>query len=229
MKKLALILVFLALCVLAAGYFAPALIARGMEIGFERVFGGEVEVSLAAYPSLRLLLGRFDSIAVVAKNVTLGDVVARQYTVAAEGVAVNMRALLFRREIELSEQGDVNVSIVIAEAELTRLLWAEIPELNGWQIMINPGLLIAQGKAPILGSQLDMQVTGTLVPAPDGHVRLVVLEAMVAGVKIPPAILQAVLGKSDFYIDLSAAPMPLVLQSVGLEAGQLVISATTTE
>lgn len=225
MKKLGAVILVLVLLVVAAGFAAPYLIARGIEVGYERILGISAAVDLEAYPSLKVLIGRFDSLTIVTNDVPLGGIQAHEYKVALEQVSVNMRKLLFNRELELTEQGDLTVDITISEAELSRYLWNQIPLMSDWQILINPGEMIVSGLAPILNAQLDTRVKGVLVAVDDNRVHFAVVSIEVAGVLVPVELSHAAFLGSEFYIDLSEAPMPLVLTEVRLEAGQLVLRA----
>ncbi|HSL93590.1 MAG TPA: DUF2993 domain-containing protein [Bacillota bacterium] len=229
MKKLGIALLVLALLVVAAGFAAPGLIARGIEIGFERILGVSAAVDLEAYPSLRLLLGRFDSLTIVTNDVPLGGIQAREYRVVLEQVGVNLRSLLFNRELVFSEPGEMQVTIVISEAELTRYLWAQIPLLEGWQLLINPDEILISGKANILNSQLDAVIRGGLSAVDGDKVHFAVRSVELQGVTVPAELAVAAFLGSEFYIDLSEAPVPLQLSEVRLEAGQLVLIARALE
>ncbi len=229
MKKLGIALLVLVILVVAAGFAAPHLISRGIELGFDRILGVSAAVDLEAYPSLRLLLGRFDSLTIVTNDVPLGGIVAREYRVALEHVSVNLRKLLFNQELEFIEPGEMYITIVISEAELTRYLWAQIPLLEGWQVLINPDELLVSGKADILNAQLDAEIRGGLSAVEGDKVHFEVRTVELQGISVPVALANLAFMGSEFYIDLSEAPVPLELSEVRLEAGQLVLVARALE
>lgn len=229
MKKLGIVLLILVVLVVAAGFAAPHLIARGIEIGFDRILGVSAAVDLQAYPSLRLLLGRFDSLTIVTNDVPLGGIQAREYRVALQQVAVNLRKLLFNRELEFTEPGEMHITIVISEAELSRYLWAQLPLMEGWQVLINPDEILLSGQAHILNSQLGAEIRGGLSAVDGDKVHFAIRSVQLQGVPVPAELAMAAFLGSEFYIDLSEAPVPLQLTEVRLEAGQLVLLARALE
>lgn len=229
MKKLGIVLLVLVILAVAGGFAAPYLIARGIEVGFDRILGVSATVDLEAYPSLRLLLGRFDKLTIVTNDVPLGGIQAREYRVALEQVGVNLRKLLFNRELEFTEPGEMYVTIVISEAELSRYLWDQLPLLEGWQVLINPDEILLSGKAHVLNSELDAEITGYLSAVQGDRVQFAVRSMQLQGVAVPADLVLAAFLGSEFYIDLSEAPVPLELLEVRLEAGQLVLIAQALE
>lgn len=229
MQKLGMVLLVLVLLAAAGAFAAPYLIARGIELGYDRILGVSAAVDLKAYPSLRLLLGRFDSLTIVTNDVPLGGLQAKEYRVTLEQVGVNMRRLLLNRELQFTKRGDMRITIVISEAELTRYLWEQLPLLQGWQLLINPDEILVSGKAHVLNSQLDVRIKGMLAAVGGNKVHFAVASVELQGVAVPAELAAAAFFGSEFYIDLSEAPLPLELTEVRLEAGQLVLTARALE
>ncbi|MBT9136719.1 MAG: hypothetical protein DDT34_01801 [Firmicutes bacterium] len=225
MKK-ALFLALLVAFVLAVTTFAaPHVIARGLEMGLKRTLGADVAVRLASYPTLRLLLGQFDQVAIEAKNVNLGGLVVNEYALVAENVVLNMRDLLARREVRFRSEAGLQVRIAVGEGELSKYLWERIPVLRGWRIQIHAGSATVLGQVPLLNAKLDLAVRGKFVAAGQEQIAFVPEAVEISGFLIPPAIIEAALRDTHFVIDLAAAPMPLELIDVKMEPGQLIISA----
>ena len=229
MRKFAIILAIIVVLAVALGFASPYIVSRGLETGLQRMLGTNATVDLAAYPSLRLLLGQFDSLSIVAENVQLGGIVAREYRVATENTSVNMRKLLLNQEIEFVEQGDILVSITLTESEITRYLWEQIPELKDWQLLINPDEVIVSGQAPLLNAMFDIRLTGTLEASSGNKVAFALDKVEVQGAALPTAIAQLAFKDTEFYIDLSEAPMPLELTRIEMLAGQLILHARVLE
>jgi len=225
MKKVLLLLLLLAFVLSVVTFVAPYVIARGLEMGLYRTLGADVSVRLAAYPSLRLLLGQFAQIEVEAKNVNLGGLVANKYALVAENVAVNMRDLLARREVRFRNQGQLQVRVVVTEGELANYLWERIPELRGWRVQIHTGSATVLGQVPILNAKLDLAVRGKFVASGKDHIAFVTDAVEILGATLPEALVTAALQDTQFYIDLAAAPMQLELMEVRMEPGQLVVVA----
>lgn len=225
MKKTLLLLLLVALVLSALNFLAPHLIARGVEMGLYRTLGADVSVRLAAYPSLRLLLGQFAQIEVEAKNVSLGGLVADQYALVAEDVVVNMRELLSRRELRFRNDGNMQVRVVVAEGELSKYLWERIPELRGWRIQIHAGRVTVLGQVPLLNAKVDIAVQGKFLALGQDKIAFVPEGIEIFGAPLPAALVGAVMQDTQFHIDLASAPMPLELLDVRMEPGQLVVVA----
>ncbi|MBS3873787.1 MAG: DUF2993 domain-containing protein [Firmicutes bacterium] len=225
MKKTLLWMLLVAFVLSVVTFLAPHLIARGIEMGLYRTLGADVSVRLASYPSLRLLLGQFEQIEIEAKNVSLGGLVANQYALVAENVAVNMRELLMKREVRFRNEGQMQVRVVVEEGELSKLLWERIPELRGWRIQLHAGRVTVLGQVPLLNAKVDIAVQGKFVAVGQDKIAFVPEGVEILGAPLPAALVNAVMQDTQFHIDLAAAPMPLELLDVKMEPGQLIVVA----
>ncbi|KAF0195335.1 MAG: hypothetical protein FD169_1425 [Bacillota bacterium] len=225
MKKVWVVLLVIIGLVVVAEISAPYLIARGLEVGLNKTLGVDVQLRLKSYPSLRMLLGQFDHISVVAKNVNLGGLSVSEYTLIAQEVDVNVRSLLGRRELTFNNQGNMEVQVVVAEGELSTYLWENIPELKGWRVQVNQGSVTVVGQAPILNAMVDMRLQGKFVPQGADKLAFIPELLELQNITLPQGVVDAVLQGAEFYIDLAAAPMPLELLDVKMEPGQLVLRA----
>jgi len=224
-KKVAIVLSVLLILLVLAEVSAPRLIARGLELGLRRTLGTDVEIKLDAYPSLRLLLGHFEELSVVARGVNLGGLTVEEYTLAAEQVTVNLRELLARRELRFVNQGRLTVQVTVAEGELSSFLREKMPALKDWRVQINAGNAVVIGKIPLQAFDLDVRVHGKFQALGKEKIAFVPERAEVQGVELPAALVQALLQDAQFYIDLKAAPMPLELIDVKMEPGRLIVRA----
>jgi hypothetical protein len=230
MKNAMIILVAsLVVLVAVAVVSSPYVVSKGLEMGLHKTLGAEVTVQLGSYPSLRLLLGQFDSLSVVAQNVPLGGIRASQYRVAAEGVHVNLRKLLLRQELELIEQGDITVTIDIPEAELSRYVWEQIPELKDWRILINEDHVVVVGQAPLLSALVDVRITGVFSAFDTDKIAFIPASVEVQGLTLPAEMVNQAFKDVDFHIDMTAAPLPLELTDVEQRPGLLIIRARVIE
>ena len=225
MKKVAIVLSILLIVVVIAEVSAPRLIARGLELGLRRTLGSDVEIRLDAYPSLRLLLGQFEELSVVARGVDLGGLKAEEYALAAEQVTVNLRELLARRELRFVNQGRLTVQVTVAEGELSNFLRDRLPALKDWRVQVNAGNAVAIGKIPLPNIDLDVRVHGKFQALGKDKIAFVPERVEVQGVELPAALVGALLQDGQFYIDLKAAPMPLELIDVKMEPGRLIVRA----
>lgn len=225
MKKFWIVLVVLVALVVVAEFSSPYIISRGLEMGLHKTLGADVKLRLQAFPSLRMLLGQFEHLSVVAKNVELGGLMVSQYEVVAQDIDLNLRTLLLRQELEFKNQGTLETQITVAEGELSRHLWENIAELKGWLVQINQGSVTVVGQAPILNANMDVRVTGKFVPLGTDKLAFEPEQVELQGVALPQAIVDAIMQGSQFYIDLKAAPMPLELLDVKMEPGQLILRA----
>lgn len=225
MKKNLIVLSVLVVLVVIAELSAPFVISKGLEMGLYRTLGADVRVRLQAYPSLRLLLGQFDYLAVIARNVRLDGLVVNEYALVAEQIDVNMRDLLSRRELKFIEQGSLEVQVTVTEGDLTNFLWEQLPVMKGWRVQINDGTVVAVGDAPLLNAVVNLQVHGKFKPLGADKLAFVPDRVEVQGTQLPESIVDVALQGSQFYIDLAAAPMPLELIDAKMEPGKLVIRA----
>jgi len=228
-KKVAIVMSVLLILVVIAEVSAPRLIARGLELGLRQTLGTDVEIRLDAYPSLRLLLGHFEKLSVVARGANLGGLEAEEYTLAAEQVTVNLRELLARRELKFVNQGRLTVQVTVAEGELSNFLRDKLPVLKDWRVQINAGNAVAVGKIPLRAIELDVRVHGKFQALGKEKIAFVTERVEVQGIELPPALVETLLEDAQFYIDLKAAPMPLELIDVKMEPGRLIVRARVVE
>jgi len=228
-KKVAIVLSVVVILVVIAEVSAPRLIARGLELGLRRTLGADFDVRLDAYPSLRLLLGHFAEISVVARGVNLGGLEAEEYSLAAEQVTVNLRELLARRELKFINQGRLTVQVTVAEGELSSFLRDKMPVLKDWRVQINEGNAVAVGNIPLEAIDLDVRVHGKFQALGKEKIAFVTERVEVQGIELPSALIQVLLEDAQFYIDLKAAPMPLELIDVRMEPGRLIVRAHVVE
>ena len=229
MKKILVVLSVLVVLFIVAELTAPFIVARGLEMGLNRTLGSDVSVGLQSYPSLRLLLGQFDALSVVARNVSLGGLRASEYRVAAEKVNINLRHLLAQKELEFIDKGDMTVSITIAEAELTRYLWEQVPELKDWRVLINEDDVIVSGQAPLLNALFEVRITGKFAVLSEDKLSFVTESVRVQGTSLPRELVDAAFAGTEFHLDLAAAPMPLELIEGHQAPGLLTIRARVLE
>jgi len=225
MKRALFIALLVAFVLAVATFAAPYAISRGLEMGLNRTLGADVLVRLASYPSLRLLLGQFDQISIEATNVNLGGLVVNSYSLVAENVAVNMRELFTRRELRFRNEGRMQVRLAISEEELNKYLLKTIPALRGFQLQLHAESATVLGQVPLLNASFELVVRGKFVALGKDRVAFVPESVEMMGVALPPALLEAALRDTEFYMDLGAAPMPLELTDVKMEPGQLIIRA----
>lgn len=225
MKKIIIVLSVLVVLVVVAELSAPHVIARGMEMGLNRTLGVDVKVRLASYPSLRLLLGQFESLSVTAKNIKLDGLAVSEYALVAQQVDVNMRELLGRRELKFIDQGKLEVRVTISEGDLSKYLWEQLPALKGWRVQINDGAVLVWGKAPLLNTVVDLKISGKFRELGRDKIAFVVDKVEAQGTELPFALVESALQGAQFYLDLKAAPMPLELLDAKMEPGKLVIRA----
>lgn len=225
MKKAMTVVLVIVVLVAVAELSAPYLISRGLEMGLNRTLGSDVSVRLKAYPSLRLLMGKFDSVSVIAKNVNLGGLAVSEYAIVAQEVEVNMRELLARRELKFVNQGKLEVQVTIAEADLSQYLWGSLPELKGWRVQVNTGNVTVIGQTPILNATMDVKIHGHFAAADTTKLAFVPESVEINNAILPKEIVDAALNAVEFYIDLAAAPMPLELIEAKMEPGKLILRA----
>ncbi len=231
MRWLAGLLVFLIAALAFAQFMLPRLVERAVAEALEERLGpGEtLRVQLKAYPTLRMLLGQFDSIAVEARQVrALGEagvLIDRLRSMLYE-VRVDMQALLRERELVITRSRQVNVEMEISESSLNQYLWLAFPELEGMKFKLETGRAVLEGEVTLAGISLQVRTVGQFVGMDESKVGYRVQELEVEGFLLPKPLRDKViqiLGGEQMFFDLAKAPLPVVVREVKNEEGRLII------
>jgi len=233
-RRLIVLFVVLLVGSALAEAFLPRAVQRGLEVGLANMLGGEPDVRLRAFPSLKLLLGRFDSITVESQGVQAGSLLIDSISCTLEEVAVSMRALLLERTVVVERVGKQHVTMRISESSLRGHVARTVSLLQEPRVVLRDGIVAVQGKVNVGRQPVLLAVDGTFEPDAENssRIRYHIRRLRLDGVEAEGAFLGGLitlLGGPEVFIDLRQAPLPMQVTEVAVKDGWLVIRAQVVE
>ncbi len=218
---------FLALA-LVVQLVLPSVIAWGVADGLRSALGpGDFKVQLEAYPTLKMLTGRFDQITVQSSNVQTAGLVIDQLTATISQVQVNLRDLLTRK-ITVDRSSKVEVKLTISEQNLKQYVMADVKGVKDPRLTIQPGKVTAGGYLTFNGKDYFVVGEGKFVIKDGGKIGLDLTRLTIDDEELPAGLIQKVMqmvGGPDLFIDMYKFPIPLEAKEVQMNQGNLVILA----
>ena len=211
----------------------PAVVARGVAAGLDKIIGpGEtVSVQLKSYPALKMLTGRVDQVTVETTNVQAAGLVIDQLTATIDQVSVNLRTLLTKRQIQSTKSSSLDVKLTISEQNLKQYVLANVKGVKEPRLTIEPGKVTAGGYLTFNGKDYFVIGDGRFVIKDGRKIGLELTGLKVDDQAIPAGLIgkvMEILGGTDLFIDMTKFPIPLEAKEVQMNKGSLVIIAHGT-
>ncbi|HEY3313945.1 MAG TPA: DUF2993 domain-containing protein [Bacillota bacterium] len=227
-RIIVLTVVFFLALALVTELVLPSVIARGVAGGLRSALGpGDFKVQLKAYPSLKMLTGRFDQITIESTNVQSAGLVIDQLTATISQVQVNLRDFLAKK-ITVNRGSSVDVKLTISEKNLKQYVMADVKGVKDPRLVIEPGKVVAGGYLTFGGKDYFVVSEGRFVVKDGGKIGLELFKLAIDDQELPAGLISKVMqliGGPDLFIDMYKFPIPLEAKEVQMNQGNLVIVA----
>ncbi len=229
-RVLLAVVILVVLVAVMVQWVLPTVVEKGTEAALAKLSGGEVELSLEAYPTARMLLGKFDVVTVEARNVRAASLIIDKVRTSIQGLSVNMRDLLLNREITIEESGPVETEITIGEANLIDYLWRGVDGIRDGAIILRKDKAVLTGYVTFQNRTFRIEASGRFVPVGRDKVGFEIDDLRVDDIPLPADFREKVLdmiGAPEMFMDLSRLPMPMEVKAVEMRDGELVITGVS--
>ncbi len=198
----------LAVFLVAGQLFLPGAVEWGLETAlmntYPQVESGDVR--LTAFPAVKLLAGRMDSVYLRARGIALGPVRAEALDVRLKGAGLDLKKLLLDREILLSAVSK-KLAVTLTEQDINRYLQKnKAPLLRRAKLSIGATDTAVSGKVTLVGQELQVKVTGGLT-LENGSLVFRPERVAFNGRVYAKTLQRRVLGRVTFTIPLARLPV----------------------
>jgi len=205
-------------------FAAPRIMSRGIEMALSKMADGKYEVDLRSHPSLKMLLGRFDSIEVTVYGIEVAGVRIDELATKINDVKLDIQKLVFNRTLDFQGKKDIQGSIRISEKNLSEALVKK--GFKDFTVIINPGKATVKGGMKLINKPFDIVVEGRFVPRDKTKVAFLVDRVKIGEVSLPEKLQENLLSGTIFYIDLGEAPIPVKIDDVLMQQGELLLKVS---
>ena len=212
------ILVVLATAILIV---APAALAWRLRTAIAQALPGPeaVKVDVRVSPWY-VISGRLDQVNIEARRTVVGQLPVDQLSLRLRDVRLDASRLVFETALAISHVGDGEGVVILRQEDLERFL-ADAKGVSRPVVRLGGGLVTIEGDVRLATFELHARLEGGLAVASPTTVNLHVQALTVSGVEIPREIGAALISGFNPLITLEGFPLPVRIESVDVNAGQV--------
>lgn len=174
-----------------------------------------LDINVAAFPALKVLLGKVDHIVLNAEGLLVDDLLI-------DDLVINYRDVSFNR----SGFDGINTGLqaVITEDSLNNYIHRKYSELDNFFIKIEPERISLQGYVNIFEAKIRVLFAGNFVINDRDIIYFVPSDVQVEDVKLPANLIKSYMEDLDFSFDLKELDIPLSIDELQLSPGKISIT-----
>lgn len=209
----------------ASQLMLPGLVEQRIEAGLQQSFEqvSLVRAEVRAYPALALLGGRIHAINLDLRRVNLGGLTVDAVLLDGRNVVLDVPKLLSGRGVEVTAADSLRATFVISEDDLNEYFWSQVHTSRFFKVDLERGRAVLQGSLNFLGRELDVTVAGIFKVTGGTRVNFVPQEITVENTSVPRMLMEMIAKEWGIALDLQQAALPLVVEELLVEDGQLLI------
>lgn len=196
-------------------------IEAGLQSAFERV--DFVRADVRAYPALALLGGRIHALNLDLRRVRMGGLTVDAVLLDGRNVVIDLPKLLAGRGVEVSSADLLRATLVISEDDLNEYFWSQIHTSKFFRVELERGRAVLHGSFNILGREVGVTVSGRFQVTGGTQVSFVPQEVTVENTAVPRMFMEVIAREWAITLDLEQAALPLAIDDLFVEEGQLLI------
>lgn len=201
----------------------PGLMEDAVERNIARLVSPQyVDVQIEAFPAAKLALGKVDKLTIDTKRLVVAELPVTAFLASAEDVDVNVRKLL-DGELAIDKARKLRVTVILDESGLNQYFWSKVDPGKTFSIRLVGGFARLVGTISLLGRPIELTLNGKFQVVDRTSVEYIPTELVVSQTKIPDFLLDAVLRDRRFLIDLSSLPIPIEVEKITVEDGQVYV------
>lgn len=201
----------------------PGLMEDAVERNIARLVSPQyVDVQIESFPAAKLALGKVDKLTIDTKRLVVAELPVTAFLASAEDVDVNVRKLL-DGELAIDKARKLRVTVILDESGLNQYFWSKVDPGKTFSIRLVGGFARLVGTISLLGRPIELTLNGKFQVVDRTSVEYIPTELVVSQTKIPDFLLDAVLRDRRFLIDLSSLPIPIEVEKITVEDGQVYV------
>lgn len=181
-----------------------------------------INVQIEAMPAAKLFLGQADKLSIDTKRLVVAELPVAAFLASAEDVQVDVLKLL-DGQLSITKARKLRVTVLLDEAGLNQYFWSKVDPGKTFSIRLVGGFARLVGTVNVLGRPIELTLNGKFQVVDKTAIEYVPTELVVSQMKIPDFLLDAILRDRRFLIDLSALPIPIEVEKITVEAGQVYV------
>lgn len=180
-----------------------------------------LKVDIQAWPALASLLGRFHVIRIDARNFVVDKLPVEAFLVEGREVRLNTGALYHNGELLVENAADLRLTVLLTEDSINRYFWEQVDPEKRFQVSLTPQGAVLEGAVAFFGQQLDLTLRGVFEIRDQTRLIFMPEALTVENVAVPQVLLKSLVEDKALIMDLAGLPIPLVIDEIRLETGQL--------
>ena len=178
-------------------------------------------VDIQSRPALMSLVGRFRRIRIEAKDFVIDDLPVGAFLVQGRQVKLDPRALYRNGEVLVENAADLRVTVLLTEDGINQYLWEKVDPEKRLHISLMAEGAALVGNINFFGHRIDINLRGVFQVREQTKIIFVPEALTVENLEVPQVILNALVEDKALLMDLVGLPVPLIIDEMRLEQGQL--------
>lgn len=180
-----------------------------------------LKVDIQAWPALGSLMGRFDRISIEARDFVVDKLPIGAFLVQGHQVRLNPGALYRNGQILLENAADLRLTALFTEEGINQYFWEQVDPEKRFHIVLTQEDAVLEGAITFFGQQIDLVLRGVFEIRDQTQIIFLPEALTVEKVTVPQVILKSLVEDKALIMDLAGLPIPLVIDEIRLEEGQL--------
>lgn len=182
----------------------------------------EAQVHLSSTPAFLLLLGEADTVEATAKNIAVGSVTLSEAHITGQNVRFDAGTAWSQHEFQLESATSLKMEGRMNAEAIRNLLQKKVGDLDNLKVEVLPDRIRATATAKAFGRTLHILLEGMVVE--DGKsLYFHVSNLDVQGASFANSLLEGLVGDVPL-VNLSRFPVPMKVDHVGIENGEVVVT-----
>ena len=180
-----------------------------------------LKVDIQAWPALASLLGRFHLIRIEARDFVVDKLPVGAFLVEGRKVQLNTGALYHNGQLLLENAADLRLTVLFTEEGINQYFWEQVDPQRRFHISLTPEGAELEGAIVFFGQQLDLTLRGVFDIRDQTRLIFIPEALSVEKVAVPQVLLKSLVEDKALIMDLAGLPIPLVIDEIRIETGQL--------
>lgn len=209
-KKWSLLIIIILLLYLVLELALPLLAEKEIRQGFEQDFDRieNLEVDVNSFPVLEILLSRTDRLTITGSSLYYSGLEIRDLLLEYEDVSWREQKI----------RGDnVDLKLVVTEKGLNEYIAENYSELSDFELEFNPESVLLTGSINVFNNKIEVEIAGELVLEGNNQLVFEPENIQLDRISLPSSLLENVLEKVEFRLNLDRFDFPLEIEVVKIE------------
>lgn len=214
-----IIVVFVVASEFALPYLVSQIVSQGMQ---QVIQSDQITTKVYSRPAIGMLAGKFDRVTIDAEQVKVEKLSFAGLHVDLSDVQLDIPLLLSQKKISMSQVGEITMSAVITEGELSGILSRSIKGIKDADVKITPGGVQTTGAFGLGFANVAVTLDGRIVG--DGQKIKLITERFFLN-NTPVGNIGGAVMTEIPLADLKKFPFGVSVSSISMEQGKVVIYA----